>query len=51
MSRENSIAIGTAMLIFLVFIFSGALVKIVPVGHVGVVFNLFGGVEKSPIAR
>lgn len=46
MGRENIIAIGTAVLISLVFIFSGSIIKIIPAGHVGVVFNLLGGVEK-----
>lgn len=46
MDKENLIAIGTAILISLVFIFSGSVIKIIPAGHAGVVFNLFGGVEK-----
>ncbi len=46
MGKENLIAIGTAVFISFIFIFSGAIVKVVPAGHVGVVFNLFGGVEK-----
>lgn len=46
MGRENLVAIGLAVLISLVLIFSGSIIKIIPVGHVGVVFNLFGGVEK-----
>lgn len=46
MNKENLVAIGMAVLISLVLVFSGSLVKIIPAGHVGVVFNLFGGVEK-----
>ena len=46
MERENLIAIGIAILISFVFIFSGSLIQIIPAGQVGVVFNLFGGVEK-----
>lgn len=46
MNKENQIAIGMAVLISAIFIFSGSLINIIPVGHVGVVFNLFGGVEK-----
>ena len=46
MEKENLIAIGIAVLVSLVFIFSGALIKVIPAGQVGVVFNLFGGVEK-----
>ena len=44
--RQNSIASGLAVLLFFVFIFSGAIVKVIPAGHLGIVFNLFGGVEK-----
>ena len=46
MKNENLVAIGMAILFSLVFVFSGSLIKIIPAGHVGVVFNLFGGVEK-----
>lgn len=46
MERDSFIAIGIAILISIVFIFSGTVIKIIPAGHVGVVFNLFGGVEK-----
>lgn len=46
MDKENLIAVGVAVLISIVFIFSGSVIKIIPAGHVGVVFNLFGGVEK-----
>lgn len=46
MNKENLVAIGMAVLISLMLVFSGSLVKIIPAGHVGVVFNLFGGVEK-----
>lgn len=46
MDRENLIAVGIAILISIVFIFSGSVIRIIPVGCVGVVFNLFGGVEK-----
>lgn len=46
MDRDSMITIGFAILISLVFILSGSLIKIIPAGHVGVVFNLFGGVEK-----
>lgn len=46
MERENLVAIGIAILISLVFIFSGSVIRIIPAGQVGVVFNLFGGVEK-----
>lgn len=46
MEKENLIAIGTAILLSFVLIFSGSVIKIIPAGHVGVVFNLFGGVEK-----
>jgi len=45
-SKENLVAIGTAILIAFVLIFSGQIIKTIPAGHVGVVFNLFGGVEK-----
>lgn len=44
--KENSIAIGVATLVVVLFLFGGGLIKIIPAGHVGVVFNLFGGVEK-----
>ena len=46
MNRGNQIALGISILISLVLIFSGSMIRVVPVGHVGVVFNLFGGVEK-----
>lgn len=46
MDRENLIAIGMAVLISIVFIFSGMVIRIIPAGNVGVVFNLIGGVEK-----
>lgn len=49
MGRDNIIAIGVAVLISFVFIFSGSIIKIVPAGYVGVVFNLFGGVEKRTL--
>lgn len=44
--KENMIAIGVAVLITFIFLFSGSLIRIIPAGHVGVVFNLIGGVEK-----
>ncbi len=44
--RENSIAFGLTALIVLLLIFGGGTIKVIPAGHVGVVFNLFGGVEK-----
>lgn len=47
MKNENLVAIGIAVLFSLVLVFSGSLFKIIPAGHVGVVFNLFGGVEKG----
>lgn len=46
MEKENLTAIGIAILISVVFIFSGSVIKIIPAGEAGVVFNLFGGVEK-----
>jgi len=46
MKNQNFIIIGFAVFISLFLVFSGALVKIIPPGQVGVVFNLFGGVEK-----
>ena len=46
MEKENLTAIGIAILISLVFIFSGSVIRIIPAGQVGVVFNLLGGVEK-----
>ncbi len=45
-SRENSIAIGLTAIIVGLLVFGGGMIKVVPAGHVGVVFNLFGGVEK-----
>ena len=51
MEKENLIAIGTAMLISFMFIFSGSVVKVIPAGHIGVVFNLFGGVEKRILSE
>ncbi len=50
-NRENHIAIGLAIFLTIVFIFSGSMVKIVPVGYAGVVFNLFGGVEKRVLSE
>ena len=47
MQKDSLIALGVAILISVIFIFSGSIVKIIPAGHVGVVFNLFGGVEKK----
>ena len=47
--KENLVAIGMAVLISFVIIFSGSLIKIIPAGHVGVVFSLFGGVEKRQL--
>jgi regulator of protease activity HflC (stomatin/prohibitin superfamily) len=44
--RENSIAVGLAVLFSIVFLSSGTVIKAIPAGNVGVVFNLFGGVEK-----
>ena len=44
--NESLIALGVAVLFIVVFFFSGTVVRIIPPGHVGVVFNLFGGVEK-----
>ena len=46
MERHNLVAIGIAVLLGVVFIFSGSFIQIIPAGQVGVVFNLFGGVEK-----
>ena len=46
MGRENLTAIGLAIFISLIFIFSGSIIKIIPAGQIGVVFNLVGGVEK-----
>lgn len=45
-NKENSIAVGVAVLVVALLLFGGGMIKIIPVGHVGVVFNLFGGVEK-----
>ncbi len=45
-NKENSIAVGVAALIVLLLVFGGGMIKVIPAGHVGVVFNLFGGVEK-----
>ncbi len=44
--RDNQIALGLAVFIATVFLLSGSLINIIPVGYSGVVFNLFGGVEK-----
>lgn len=44
--KENLIATGLAIFLAIVFLSSGIIVKIVPAGQVGVVFSLFGGVEK-----
>lgn len=49
MSKENLVAIGIAILVSTILIFSGSLIKIIPAGYVGVVFNLFGGVEKRAL--
>ena len=46
MDKDSLIAIGIAILVSVIFIFSGTVIRIVPAGHAGVVFNLFGGVEK-----
>lgn len=46
MDRENQIAIGLAVLLSIVFIFSGSFIRIIPAGGVGVVYSLVGGVEK-----
>ncbi|MBI3307913.1 MAG: prohibitin family protein [Candidatus Melainabacteria bacterium] len=46
MDKDSLIAIGIAILVSAIFIFSGTVIRIVPAGHAGVVFNLFGGVEK-----
>ena len=45
-NKENLIAVGLAALVVLILIFGGGTIKIIPAGHIGVVFNLFGGVEK-----
>lgn len=45
-NKENSIAVGVAVLVIILLLFGGGMIKIIPAGHVGVVFNLFGGVEK-----
>src|SRR3989338_8576870 len=45
-NKENSIAAGVAVLVVALLLFGGGMIKIIPAGHVGVVFNLFGGVEK-----
>jgi len=44
--KENLIAVGVAALIIALLVFGGGMIKVIPAGHVGVVFNLFGGVEK-----
>ncbi len=44
--KENSIAVGVAALIIVLLVFGGGMIKVIPAGHAGVVFNLFGGVEK-----
>ena len=44
--KENSIAIGIATFIVMLLVFGGGMIKVIPAGHAGVVFNLFGGVEK-----
>lgn len=49
MPKENLVAIGIAILVSTILIFSGSLIKVIPAGHVGVVFNLFGGVEKRAL--
>ena len=51
MRNRNLIAIGIAFLISFIFLFSGSLITTVPAGHVGVVFNLFGGVEKRVLSE
>ena len=47
--RENQIALGIAILTATVFLLSGTLVTVIPAGQAGVVFNLFGGVEKRTL--
>ena len=51
MERHNLIAIGIAIFLSFVFIFSGSFVQLIPAGHAGVVFNLFGGVEKKVLGE
>lgn len=46
LERENLIAIGIAVMLSVLFVFNGGVVKVIPAGNIGVVFNLFGGVEK-----
>ena len=45
-NKDNLVAIAVAVLVSFVLVFSGSLIRIIPAGHAGVVFNLFGGVEK-----
>ncbi len=49
--RENSIAFGLSVLVVLLLVFGGGTIKVIPAGHVGVVFNLFGGVEKRVLSE
>lgn len=51
MGRENQISIGVAILLAFIFFFSGSFIRIIPAGHVGVVFNLIGGVEKRVLSE
>ena len=44
--KENAIAIGMSVIVAVILLTSNVLIKTIPVGNVGVVFNLFGGVEK-----
>lgn len=48
-NKENLTAIGLAVFLSFILLFSGSLVTIVPAGHIGIVFNLFGGVEKRTL--
>lgn len=47
--KENLVATGLAVMLAFILFFSGSLVRVVPAGQVGVVFNLLGGVEKRTL--
>ena len=49
--KENLIAIGIAALVVAFLVFGGGMIKVIPAGHIGVVFNLFGGVEKRVLSE
>lgn len=44
--KKQQIFLGTLMLLVVTLILSGSFIQIIPAGHVGVVYSLFGGVEK-----